>query len=294
MFQFKVLPCTQTGEHCLEDCPFAHPGEKATRRDPRVLGLPAAGESSSRGTQWKYSGISCPSYRKGSCKDGDACQYAHGVFEVWLHPSRFRTELCKDGTNCSRKCCFFAHTPEQLRQPPPEDPSVQALAQKAAQRAALASRSTSSNSSSSGSMCGGGGLKHASSTASCDSSGTTSMLRAGCAGMRRTCKPANAGAARKSLPHSRTSTPAHGSCNSLQQLEALSSGLGYDAIASAGSAVSSQSRFLLQQQAGPQHGAPTAASSASRTLFDQPPPTAMAAFGSSAGLADLQDRKSVV
>jgi hypothetical protein len=40
---------------------------------------------------------------QGSCKDGDACQYAHGVFEVWLHPSRFRTELCKDGPNCSRK-----------------------------------------------------------------------------------------------------------------------------------------------------------------------------------------------
>jgi hypothetical protein len=40
---------------------------------------------------------------QGSCKDGDACQYAHGVFEVWLHPSRFRTELCKDGPSCTRK-----------------------------------------------------------------------------------------------------------------------------------------------------------------------------------------------
>jgi hypothetical protein len=42
---------------------------------------------------------------QGSCKDGDACQYAHGVFEVWLHPSRFRTELCKDGPSCTRKVC---------------------------------------------------------------------------------------------------------------------------------------------------------------------------------------------
>lgn len=40
---------------------------------------------------------------QGSCKDGDTCPYAHGVFEVWLHPSRFRTELCKDGTSCTRK-----------------------------------------------------------------------------------------------------------------------------------------------------------------------------------------------
>lgn len=61
----QVLPCTQTGEHCLEECPFAHPGEKATRRDPRVLGRATAGEASTPTVvKWKYSGISCPSYRK--------------------------------------------------------------------------------------------------------------------------------------------------------------------------------------------------------------------------------------
>jgi hypothetical protein len=83
-----VLPCTNTAPHDPEDCPYAHPAEKATRRDPRAF---------------LYTGVSCPLYRKGSCKDGDDCRFAHGVFEVWLHPSRFRTELCKDGPGCTRK-----------------------------------------------------------------------------------------------------------------------------------------------------------------------------------------------
>jgi hypothetical protein len=45
----QVLPCPLTEEHCQEDCPYAHPSEKATRRDPRV---------------YPYTGVSCPSYRK--------------------------------------------------------------------------------------------------------------------------------------------------------------------------------------------------------------------------------------
>lgn len=43
------------------------------------------------------------------------CEYAHGVFECWLHPAQYRTRLCKDGTSCSRRVCFFAHTNEELR-----------------------------------------------------------------------------------------------------------------------------------------------------------------------------------
>ncbi|KAE9466045.1 hypothetical protein C3L33_02058, partial [Rhododendron williamsianum] len=45
----------------------------------------------------------------------DMCQYAHGVFECWLHPAQYRTRLCKDGTNCYRRVCFFAHKQEELR-----------------------------------------------------------------------------------------------------------------------------------------------------------------------------------
>ncbi|KAH7372403.1 hypothetical protein KP509_17G002100 [Ceratopteris richardii] len=86
--------------HDWTECPFAHPGEKARRRDPRRV---------------HYSGTPCPDFRKGSCRRGEACEFAHGVFECWLHPARYRTQVCKDGKNCKRRVCFFAHSPEQLR-----------------------------------------------------------------------------------------------------------------------------------------------------------------------------------
>ena len=100
MYEFKVRRCTRSRSHDWTDCPFAHPGEKARRRDPR---------------RFHYSGQVCPEYRRGSCSRGDSCEFAHGVFECWLHPARYRTEACKDGKNCKRKVCFFAHTPRQLR-----------------------------------------------------------------------------------------------------------------------------------------------------------------------------------
>ncbi|KAH6790867.1 hypothetical protein C2S51_005873 [Perilla frutescens var. frutescens] len=100
MFEFKVKKCAIARSHDWTDCPFAHPGEKARRRDPR---------------RYHYSGSACPDFRRGDCARGDACEYAHGVFESWLHPARYRTQPCKDGTHCRRRVCFFAHTPEQLR-----------------------------------------------------------------------------------------------------------------------------------------------------------------------------------
>ncbi|KAL5571124.1 hypothetical protein UlMin_020721 [Ulmus minor] len=100
MYEFKVRRCTRSRSHDWTDCPFAHPGEKARRRDPR---------------RYHYSGTVCPEFRRGDCHRGDSCEFAHGVFECWLHPARYRTEACKDGKNCQRKVCFFAHTPRQLR-----------------------------------------------------------------------------------------------------------------------------------------------------------------------------------
>ncbi|GMI97179.1 tandem zinc finger protein 9 [Hibiscus trionum] len=100
MYNFKVTPCSRAYSHDWTECPFAHPGENARRRDPR---------------KYIYSCVPCPEFRKGSCKQGDSCEYAHGVFECWLHPAQYRTRLCKDGTNCNRKVCFFAHKPEELR-----------------------------------------------------------------------------------------------------------------------------------------------------------------------------------
>lgn len=31
------------------------------------------------------------------------------LFEYWLHPKRYKTELCLFRANCDRPVCFFAH-----------------------------------------------------------------------------------------------------------------------------------------------------------------------------------------
>ncbi|GFQ02018.1 zinc finger CCCH domain-containing protein 20 [Phtheirospermum japonicum] len=100
MFDFKVRKCTRGRSHDWTECPFAHPGEKARRRDPK---------------KFHYSAAACPDFRKGNCRKADACEFSHGVFECWLHPARYRTQPCKDGMNCKRRVCFFAHSPDQLR-----------------------------------------------------------------------------------------------------------------------------------------------------------------------------------
>ncbi|KFM25033.1 D-tyrosyl-tRNA(Tyr) deacylase [Auxenochlorella protothecoides] len=88
--------------HDWTTCPFAHAGEKAVRRAPRTH---------------DYTGIACPDMkRNNSCPRGDRCPYSHNVFEYWLHPTRYRTQLCNDGPACRRRPCFFAHSLEQLRQ----------------------------------------------------------------------------------------------------------------------------------------------------------------------------------
>lgn len=107
MYEFKIKKCLRGRSHDWTECPFAHPGEKARRRDPR---------------KYYYSGTACADFRKGNCNKGDACEFAHGVFECWLHPARYRTQPCKDGTSCRRRVCFFAHTPEQLRILPQQSP----------------------------------------------------------------------------------------------------------------------------------------------------------------------------
>ncbi|KAE8687791.1 Zinc finger CCCH domain-containing protein 61 [Hibiscus syriacus] len=106
MYEFKVRRCTRSRSHDWTDCPFAHPGEKARRRDP---------------LRYRYSSTVCSDFRReDGCPRGDDCDFAHGVFECWLHPTRYRTEACKDGNNCKRKVCFFAHSSRELRLLPAE------------------------------------------------------------------------------------------------------------------------------------------------------------------------------
>ncbi|KAJ1430345.1 hypothetical protein SESBI_07836 [Sesbania bispinosa] len=77
MFEFKVRNCQRGRSHDWTECPYAHPGEKARRRDPRNTTIPAT----------------------------PALSFAKETAR----------KLCKDGTACRRRVCFFAHTAEQLR-----------------------------------------------------------------------------------------------------------------------------------------------------------------------------------
>lgn len=102
MYVYKVMLCPKKYSHEWSACPFAHKGERATRRDPRHI---------------FYSATSCPDFKSGPCPRGDHCPYSHGVFEACLHPERYRTQLCNSGHNCKRSVCFFAHTLPELRTP---------------------------------------------------------------------------------------------------------------------------------------------------------------------------------
>lgn len=104
IYEMKIRRCPRARPHDWTLCPFAHPGEKAKRRDPR---------------KYSYSGTACAEYRKtGQCARGDTCTFSHGVFECHLHPSRYRTQLCTDGMGCRRRVCFFAHQESELRRLP--------------------------------------------------------------------------------------------------------------------------------------------------------------------------------
>ncbi|KAL5569774.1 hypothetical protein UlMin_026349 [Ulmus minor] len=105
MYAFKIKRCPRLRPHDWTECPYAHKGEKAMRRDPR---------------RYSYAAIVCPAYRDGGCYKGELCEFAHGVFEYWLHPARYRTRPCNAGQFCQRKVCFFAHSQQEVRYPPPK------------------------------------------------------------------------------------------------------------------------------------------------------------------------------
>ncbi|KAL6618902.1 hypothetical protein ACP70R_034041 [Stipagrostis hirtigluma subsp. patula] len=103
MYEFKVRRCARARSHDWTACPYAHPGEAARRRDPRRVA---------------YTGEPCPDFRRrpgAACPRGAACPFAHGTFELWLHPSRYRTRPCRAGAACRRRVCFFAHAAAELR-----------------------------------------------------------------------------------------------------------------------------------------------------------------------------------
>ncbi|KAF0895458.1 hypothetical protein E2562_012462 [Oryza meyeriana var. granulata] len=103
MYDFKVRRCPLSRAHEWTSCPYAHPGEAARRRDPRRVA---------------YTGDPCPDFLSrpgGACPRGAGCPFAHGTFETWLHPLRYRTRPCRSGSWCARPICFFAHNDKELR-----------------------------------------------------------------------------------------------------------------------------------------------------------------------------------
>jgi hypothetical protein len=100
------MPCQRKHHHDTTTCPFFHVNEaKARRRDPSL-----------------YASVPCPDFTSGSsssrrptCPRGERCCFSHNMWEYWLHPTRYRTELCKLGVACSRQMCFFAHDASELR-----------------------------------------------------------------------------------------------------------------------------------------------------------------------------------
>lgn len=77
------------------------------------------------------------------CPRGDLCPFAHNIFECWLHPTRYRTQLCNEPASCRRKVCFFAHTLEELREPSNPLDTVPQGGQNSAAGAAAAADSAS-------------------------------------------------------------------------------------------------------------------------------------------------------
>jgi hypothetical protein len=69
--------------------PQQHHSEKAARRCLRT---------------YRYSAVRCSQHNKklagggrATCPKGDACGFAHTVYELWLHADRFRTQMCLHG-----------------------------------------------------------------------------------------------------------------------------------------------------------------------------------------------------
>ncbi|KAG1681131.1 hypothetical protein FOA52_015573 [Chlamydomonas sp. UWO 241] len=101
IYCFKVVPCTKSASHKWTLCPCGHPGETARRRDRRTH---------------PHKAVLCPMAKlKKPCPLGDTCNWAHNVFELWLHPARYKTRLCSFGASCRRPICFFAHSSDELR-----------------------------------------------------------------------------------------------------------------------------------------------------------------------------------
>ncbi|KAH9762739.1 zinc finger CCCH domain-containing protein 20 [Citrus sinensis] len=107
MYEFKVRKCARGRSHDWTECPYAHPGEKARRRDPR---------------KYHYSGTACPDFRKGSCKKGGCkrrvCFFAHTPDQLRILPQQSpRSASASDSPSCAKTLPFLS-SPESASPPP--------------------------------------------------------------------------------------------------------------------------------------------------------------------------------
>ncbi|WIA33782.1 hypothetical protein OEZ86_006895 [Tetradesmus obliquus] len=111
MTTYKVIPCSRVSTHNWKLCHFSHVGETAARR---------------RHPSCHQADLCTYVSANKECPDGDKCPYAHNAFESWLHPDRYKTTLCSYAGACTRKFCFFAHSPHELRHPIKQHPAAAA------------------------------------------------------------------------------------------------------------------------------------------------------------------------
>jgi hypothetical protein len=86
----QVIPCTKRFVHDWTICPFAHAGEKAVRRDPRLH---------------NYTGIACPDMKKVGQAGMRQAEAAHQLAadKVCDLPGHLHQSMCKTGRGVSNR-----------------------------------------------------------------------------------------------------------------------------------------------------------------------------------------------
>ncbi|GAA0162112.1 hypothetical protein LIER_18279 [Lithospermum erythrorhizon] len=98
---YKIKRCPNEEPHDLARCLYTHIGD-IYRRDHSL-----------------YYPEYCTSKlnHNSVCIMGDRCRFAHGPYEYFYHPGRYRTEYCNFGVDCNTIGCPFVHNSSQFRRP---------------------------------------------------------------------------------------------------------------------------------------------------------------------------------